>query len=80
VFGPDGDRLVARLLAAGDQTGRVAAAEAFLLARRPAPDPAVALVNRVVDRIMTDREITRVGDVADRAGVGTRRLQRLFAT
>jgi AraC-like DNA-binding protein len=80
VFGPDGDRLVARLLAAGDQTGRVAAAEAFLLARRPAPDPAVALVNRVVDRIMTDREIARVGDVADRAGVGTRRLQRLFAT
>jgi AraC-like DNA-binding protein len=80
VFGPDGDRLVARLLAAGDQARRVAAAEAFLLARRPAPDPSMALVNRVVDQIMADREITRVGDVADRAGVGTRRLQRLFAT
>ena len=37
VFGPDGDRLVARLLAAGDQRRRVAAAEAFLLARLPAP-------------------------------------------
>jgi AraC-like DNA-binding protein len=80
VFGPDGDRLVDRLLAAGDQGRRVAAAEAFLLARLPAPDPRVALVNRVVDQIMADREITRVGDVADRAGVGTRRLQRLFAT
>jgi AraC-like DNA-binding protein len=40
----------------------------------------VALVNRVVDQVMADREITRVGQVADRAGVGTRRLQRLFAT
>jgi AraC-like DNA-binding protein len=80
VFGPDGDRLVARLLAAGDQGRRVAAAEAFLLARLPAPDPSVALVNRVVDQIMADREITRVGELADRAGVGTRRLQRLFAT
>jgi AraC-like DNA-binding protein len=80
VFGADGDRLVARLLAARDQGRRVARAEAFLLARLPTPDPSVALVNRVVDQIMADREITRVGDVADRAGVGTRRLQRLFAS
>jgi transcriptional regulator GlxA family with amidase domain len=28
---------------------------------------------------MADRDITRVRDVTDRAGVGTRRLQRLFA-
>ena len=80
VFGADGDLLVDRLLAAGDQGRRVAAAEAFLLARLPAPDPSVDLVNRVVDQVMADREITRVAQVADRAGVGTRRLQRLFAT
>ena len=80
VFGPDGDRLVERLLAAGDQARLVAAAEAFLLERLPVPDPSVARVNRVVDQIMADRDLTRVGDVADRAGIGTRRLQRLFAT
>jgi AraC-like DNA-binding protein len=80
VFGADGDRLVDRLLTAGDQGRRVAAAEAFLLARLPDPDPSVALVNRLVDQVMADREITRVAQVADRAGVGTRRLQRLFAT
>jgi AraC-like DNA-binding protein len=80
VFGAGGERLVDRLLAPGDQGRRVAAAEAFLLARLPAPDPSVALVNRVVDQVMADRGITRVGQVADRAGVGTRRLQRLFAT
>jgi AraC-like DNA-binding protein len=80
VFGPAGDRLVAELLAAPDQAGLVAAAEAFLLARPPDPDPNVARVNRVVDQIMADRDITRVADVAERTGIGTRRLQRLFAT
>ena len=79
VFGPEGDRLVARLLAAEDQAQLVAAAEAFLLARLPGPDPNVACVNRVVDQIMSDREITLVKDVTDRTGIGTRRLQRLFA-
>jgi AraC-like DNA-binding protein len=79
VFGPAGDRLVAELLAAGGED-RPVAAEAFLRARPPAPDPTVALVNRVVDRVMADRDITRVADVTDRTGIGTRRLQRLFAT
>jgi AraC-like DNA-binding protein len=80
VFGPAGDRLVAELLAAAGQERLVAAAEAFLLARRPAPEPDVARVNRVVDQIMADRDITRVADVTDRSGIATRRLQRLFAT
>jgi AraC-like DNA-binding protein len=80
VFGPDGDRLVAGLLAAADEPELVAAAEAFLLERLPPPDPNVALVNRAVDLITADQDLTRVGDAAERAGVGTRRLQRLFAT
>jgi AraC-like DNA-binding protein len=80
VFGPAGDRLVAELLAADGQERLVAAAEAFLAARLPAPDPNVARVNRVVDQIMADRDITRVADVTDRSGIATRRLQRLFAT
>ncbi len=80
VFGPAGDRLVAELLAAPGEAGLVAAAETFLLARPPDPDPNVPLVNRVVDQVMADRDITRVADVTDRTGIGTRRLQRLFAT
>jgi AraC-like DNA-binding protein len=80
VFGPAGDRLVAELLAAGGEPELAAAAEAFLLARRPAPDPDVALVNQVVDQIMADHDLTRVEDAASRSGIGTRRLQRLFAT
>ena len=81
VFGPAGDRLVAELLAAPGEPELTAAAEAFLLARRPAPDdPDVALVNQVVDQIMADHDLTRVEDAAARSGIGTRRLQRLFAT
>ena len=80
VFGPAGDRLVAELLAADGEARLVAVAEAFLLARPPAPDPNVPLVNRVVDQVVADRDVTRVADVTDRTGMGTRRLQRLFAT
>ena len=79
VFGAGGDRLVERLLAAGDETALVAVAEAFLLDRRPGPDPDVTLVNRVVDEIMADREITLVRHLTGRFRVGARRLQRLFA-
>jgi transcriptional regulator GlxA family with amidase domain len=80
VFGPAGDRLVAELLAAPGEPELAAAAEAFLLARRPAPDPDIARANRVVDQIMADHDLTRVEDAAARSGIGTRRRQRLFAT
>jgi Domain of unknown function (DUF6597) len=73
------DRRVAELLAADGEARLVAVAEAFLLARPPAPDPNVPLVNRVVDQVVADRDVTRVADVTDRTGMGTRRLQRLFA-
>ena len=80
VFGADGDRLVARLLAAGDEAALVAVAEAFLTERRPGPDPNVTLVNRVVDEVMADRALTLVKDLSGRFRIGPRRLQRLFAT
>ena len=80
VFGPAGHRLVAELLAAPGDPELAAAAEAFLLARLPDPDPDVPRVNRVVDQIMADHDLTRVEDAAARSAIGTRRLQRLFAT
>jgi AraC-like DNA-binding protein len=80
VFGPAGDDLVDRLLAAPGDPELAATAEAFLLARIPGPDPNVPTVNRLVDLIMADHDITQVKQVTDRTGVGVRRLQRLFAT
>jgi AraC-like DNA-binding protein len=80
VFGPAGDALVERVLALEDESRMVEAAEAFVRSRLPAPDPNVPAVNRVVERIMTDREMTRVDDVVAATGLGKRRLQRLFAS
>lgn len=52
--------------------------EAFLRRRNPPSDPSVDLVGRVVQVLLGDRDVTRVEDVADRFGVSTRTLQRLF--
>jgi AraC-like DNA-binding protein len=79
VFGQDGDALVEEVVSLDDEARMAAAAEAFIRARLPAPDPTVAVVNQIVELIMTDRTIIRVDDVVARTGVGKRRLQRLFA-
>jgi AraC-like DNA-binding protein len=79
VFGQPGDALVERLLSVDDEPTMVAAADAFVRARLPDPDPSVPLVNRIVGRIMDDRDITKVDDVVERTGIGKRTLQRLFA-
>jgi AraC-like DNA-binding protein len=56
-----------------------AAVEDFLRARLPAPDPLAEAAAAVVERIRDEPGITRVGALAERAGLGVRRLQRLFA-
>ena len=71
---------MAELLAAPGDLELAAAAEAFLLARPPDPDLDVTRVNRVVDLIMADHDLTRVEDAAGRAGHRHPPVQRLFAT
>lgn len=79
VFGSQGEALVERLLALETDADLVKAAEAFLRARLPEPDPWLHTVNQIVDRIRSDREVTRVEQVARLCGIGTRQLQRLFS-
>jgi AraC-like DNA-binding protein len=50
----------------------------FLLARLPAPDAQVDAISAIVDRIMSDRDIIKVDDVAARFDINKRTLQRLF--
>jgi AraC-like DNA-binding protein len=78
VLGPEVDAVAARLASLTDAADGVEAALAFVRGRLPAPDPAVAPVNRVVDEVMADRSLVRVDEVARRAGTGVRTLQRLF--
>ncbi|WP_406862410.1 AraC family transcriptional regulator [Streptomyces sp. HUAS MG47] len=61
---------------------RVAALDAFLLARTPRPDPAADKAMDLVDLIRTGgggRPVRRVSELADRSGLSVRSLQRLFA-
>jgi len=80
LFGAEGDALERTLAAcAGDPAAHIAAVEAFLRARRPAPDPAFALVRAVVADMLVAPERTTVAELARRHGVSPRTLQRRFA-
>ncbi|WP_329255519.1 helix-turn-helix transcriptional regulator [Streptomyces sp. NBC_01478] len=74
---PDTDP--ATVLDLADDSARVAALDAFLLALGPRPDPQAELATTLVDRIRTDRTIRRVTDFAHTEGLSVRLLQRLFA-
>ncbi|HYW28062.1 MAG TPA: helix-turn-helix domain-containing protein [Terriglobales bacterium] len=78
VFGREGDAYVRRVLALDADESMALAADAFLLERLPPLDPTASEVNRIVALIVSERAITRVDHVVERAGVGKRTLQRLF--
>ncbi|GAA4154183.1 helix-turn-helix domain-containing protein [Leifsonia shinshuensis] len=65
-------------LAAGDSEGAVADFEA-VLQELPAPDADAQLVDAIVAAVESDRDLRRVQQLADRFGIGVRRLQRLVA-
>ena len=79
VFGAPGAALERAAAAAATTAERVAALEAFLLARLPEPTPETELVLAVVDDIAAAAPGTTVAELAERHGVSTRTLQRLFA-
>ncbi|MFE4591934.1 DUF6597 domain-containing transcriptional factor [Streptomyces laurentii] len=62
-----------------DDPARVAALDAFLLARGPVPDPAAEEAMALVELVRTDRTVRRVSALARTAGLSARSLQRLFA-
>lgn len=78
LWGAAADRFATDLTAAGDLTALVAVAERHLRAHWPAPDPEVAEVGRIVHALLHDRTITRVEEVAERFGIASRTLQRVF--
>ncbi|MFD8701087.1 DUF6597 domain-containing transcriptional factor [Kitasatospora sp. NPDC059648] len=74
-FGPEADRVNARILDAPD-AGLV---DDFLRPRLPAPDPAAEEVAAMVERITGSPDLRRVDDLARELGLSVRSLQRLFA-
>jgi AraC-like DNA-binding protein len=53
--------------------------EELLRARLPEPDPLAEQAAAIVARIQAEPQLTRVDALARSAGLGVRRLQRLFA-
>jgi len=79
VFDVDSQTLEDAIMSQTDDYRMIDLAEAFLRERLPDRDERVPEVRRIVERILTDREITTVDDVVDRTGMNKRTLQRLFS-
>lgn len=77
LFGPAADRLATRIATETETDARRIIAESFVRERYTA-DSGIALLNEIVDEILTDRTILRVDDLVHRFGLGKRNLQKLF--
>ncbi|GGR37374.1 AraC family transcriptional regulator [Streptomyces cinereoruber] len=76
---PDATDSPAAVLTPDEDHARVAALDAFLLARGPAPDPAADHAMELVELARSDRTIRRAAQLAAASGLSARSLQRLFA-
>jgi hypothetical protein len=79
VFGVDGQELEEAVLPVADEGRMVEVMENFLRQRLPERDEMVAVINRIVEGIIAEREITKVDDVVRRFHISKRTLQRLFS-
>ncbi|MET0927929.1 MAG: helix-turn-helix domain-containing protein [Aeromicrobium sp.] len=81
LVGPDDRGTAAVLLrAGGSDAALVAALEAHLDACGATPDPVADDINALVREVEADTAITRADQLAERAGVSLRTLQRQFTT
>jgi len=79
-FGPEVAALGGRILALDELSAMAALADGLLLPLLPAvPDPRVAQVAALVERITAGPQLFRVDALARELGLPVRRLQRLFA-
>lgn len=79
-FGSAGAEYECAILDAPDEDAAlVGLAEEFVRAREPRLDDSLRLVTQAVALIESDRDIARVGELADALGLSVRTLQRLFA-
>jgi AraC-like DNA-binding protein len=79
-LGMDADHLRVAVLAEDDDADRTAVLDAALAPLAPEPEPAYLDLRALLDRMIDDRSLVRVDQVAGLAGTSTRSLQRAFAT
>jgi AraC-like DNA-binding protein len=78
VFGAEGAALEAGVHAVDGDASAVALVERFFRSRVGTADDKVNLAAQIVDLARADPSIGRASDLATRAGVSTRSLERLF--
>lgn len=78
VFPSTGGAFEHEMLALNDEIKKIACAEDFLRSCLPAKDETVEFIHRIVERMMNDKSIVNVDQIADAFSVNMRRLQRLF--
>lgn len=78
VFDVDSKALEETILSWEDAGKMTEIAEQFLRRRLPQHDEKVAVIHRIIDCMMADREVPKVDDIADRLRLNKRTLQRLF--
>jgi AraC-like DNA-binding protein len=79
IFGSEIDALEKVLVSSDDEAALIPAVNDFFLAHVPRPDQSAALASQLVNRILSEPEIRTVDDLAARASLGKRSLQRLFS-
>lgn len=79
LFDVDEPALRSAVLDAPSDEAMIAVAEELLRPALPPPDPTVALLTGILERIESTTELSRVDELARLAGLGVRDLQRLFA-
>ena len=79
VFGEDLKALERIVLGTSDLRRKIRATEEFFGPRLPNVDPLARLAGELVERILAEAEIRTVDDLVKRAGIGKRRLQRIFS-
>jgi AraC-like DNA-binding protein len=67
------------ILSQKDEKMMVELAEGFLRPKLPERDPTVARINQMIDRIIEEREITKVDHICERFDINKRTLQRMFS-
>jgi AraC-like DNA-binding protein len=78
-LGVDADRLRDAVLTEDDDAARATVLDAALAPRAPEPAAAYLELGALLDRMIDDRALVRVDQVAALAGCSPRSLQRLFA-
>lgn len=78
-LGVDSRPLEEAILCLDDKDEMIEIVEDFLRERLPERDKYVEVINQIIDRIISERTITRVDDVMSRFPMSKRALQRLFS-